>query len=291
VSARIKRRFPGVRVPDERHARASLAVGAADVLVLLDALELLAELGDAVADLALVELERRLARASADACRAPCAAGGLAEPRRVYLRRAISTWSLASRLFAWRWKISTMTPVRSSTSHAGRALEVARLAGGDLVIDGHELDRGRSSEVSPSSLVARRRRRRRAPLPGGGAPCRASAGHVSAHVARASGELGELVELSLAEHGRGGDRARAAESPAPRCRSRAVRDEPARARRALDASSSSVTSGRCTETRIARPSEDFTVTRRSLDQEARPHEPRRSPGKISAWWSCTRSRP
>ena len=43
------------------------------------------------------------------------AARRLAQARRDVGSRAISTCRRASRLFAWRWKISMMTPVRSST--------------------------------------------------------------------------------------------------------------------------------------------------------------------------------
>ena len=110
-----QRRLAGVRVADERDAELIAPRGPALVVVALDRRELVFQLGDAVADLAAIELEADLAGA-----RTPAAARRRADDSRrrgaTYFSRAISTCSFASRLRAWRWKISTITPVRSSTS-------------------------------------------------------------------------------------------------------------------------------------------------------------------------------
>jgi hypothetical protein len=62
VSARMSDDLPGVRVADERDAKLVLPGVAAVVLLLLDRGQLLAQLGDAVADLPAIELDGRLAR-------------------------------------------------------------------------------------------------------------------------------------------------------------------------------------------------------------------------------------
>jgi hypothetical protein len=54
---------------------------------------------------------------------------------------------------AWRWKISTMTPVRSSTCGAGRPLQVADLARREFVIDDHEFAGCRASSGAGRSFV------------------------------------------------------------------------------------------------------------------------------------------
>ena len=75
-----QRRLAGVRVADERDAELVVPRVAPVLLLLLDRDELLAELGDAVADLASIELDRRLAGALA--ALALLASGRLAQPRR-----------------------------------------------------------------------------------------------------------------------------------------------------------------------------------------------------------------
>ena len=90
-----ERRLAGVRVADERDAELVLARLAAVLLLLLDGGELLAQLGDAVADLAPVELDRRLARALA--ALALLAARRLAQARRDVRRGARSRPGAAPR--------------------------------------------------------------------------------------------------------------------------------------------------------------------------------------------------
>ena len=75
-----ERRLAGVGVADERDAELVLARVAAVLLLLLDRGELLAELGDAVADLPAIELDRGLAGALA--ALPLLAAGRLAHARR-----------------------------------------------------------------------------------------------------------------------------------------------------------------------------------------------------------------
>src|SRR4029079_492520 len=127
-----QRRLAGVRVGDQRDAErlALLARAPLRAALALDALELLANALDALADHAPVELDLRLAGAAtgADAAALP-RRGGRVRPRcgagwlrrrtsRVerYCSRARSTWSLPSWLRARSPKISRISIVRSATA-------------------------------------------------------------------------------------------------------------------------------------------------------------------------------
>ena len=132
------------------------------------------QLGDAIADLAAVELQARLP-APLPPMPPRCRSFPLPCSRRrgtMYWSRTISTCALAARERAWRRKISRMTAVRSQHLDAGRLLQIARLRRRDVVIDQHRLNRrrpGRPSDASSSaggrssSSLPLRRSRRRSP--------------------------------------------------------------------------------------------------------------------------------
>ncbi len=208
VSARIKRRLAGVGVADQRHPARVAAVGAAHALLLLDGGELLAQLGDAVADLAPIQLQRGLAGALAadaaalpiGAARLPQAGGDVVEARDLHLEPGLPAAGVA---------VEDLDDDAGPIEHlgAGGALQVARLAGRDLVVDDHHrrraggLGAGLLGGVLVLVVV-----RRVGVVAGGGA---AGAGLVllgrgaGGDGARAAGELRELPELALAED-RGG---------------------------------------------------------------------------------------
>ena len=119
------------------------------LLLLLDGRELLAQLGDAVADLAPVELDRRLAGALA-------ALALLASRRLAHARRDVGQagdLDLQPRLAAARVAMEDVDDEAGAIEDpgSGRALEVSRLARGELVID-HD-DRGLLQLVVLGGLV------------------------------------------------------------------------------------------------------------------------------------------
>ena len=128
-----QRRLARVGVADERDAQLVLPRVPPVVLLLLDGGELLAQLGDAVADLAAVELDRGLAGALA--ALALLAAARLAHARRDVVEAR--DLDLQPRLAAARVAVEDLDDDAGAIEHlgAGRALEVARLARGDLVVD------------------------------------------------------------------------------------------------------------------------------------------------------------
>ena len=94
-----ERRLACVRISDQRDPELIATRVSTLVVVSLDTLELLFQLGEAIADLAAIELEIGLARAGAPAAarRPPTTPAGAAT---TYFNRAISTCSFASRLCA-----------------------------------------------------------------------------------------------------------------------------------------------------------------------------------------------
>jgi hypothetical protein len=98
------------------------------------------QLGDAVADLAAVELGMRFAgTAAADAAALPALRpgqlGGLAQARRHVAEAGDLDLRPGRARAALRWKISRMTMVRSITSQPTSFLQIARLRGRDFVVD------------------------------------------------------------------------------------------------------------------------------------------------------------
>ena len=207
-----QRRFAGVGVTDQRHAAGVLAVGAAHALLLLDGGELLAQLGDAVADLALVELQRRLARALApDAPALPVGApsalaearSDVGEARDLHLELGLATLGVA---------VENLHDHARAVQHRRPrgALQVARLARRDLVIDHHQRRRagrrgagggGVGVALVPLVVLAvfgGRATGARLVLPG------RSGRRDDPGPAREHRQLGQLA---LADHGGGGERA------------------------------------------------------------------------------------
>src|SRR5690606_19694463 len=128
----------GVRVPHESDAPGLAAVRAAHVLVTLDGRELFAELGDPVADLATVELDGGI---SGPAAALPLLARRrLTHPRR-HVRQARDL-DLQPSLTALRVPMEDVDDDASAVEHrrAGGALEVTRLAGREIVVDGDQID-------------------------------------------------------------------------------------------------------------------------------------------------------
>ena len=132
-----------VRVADERHAREPLALLPPRALRLaleVHRVELLLQLGDAVADLAPVELAVRLAgAAAADAAALPALRarqlGGFAQARRhVAEARDLDLRARGARA---RVAVEDLEDDHGAVHHlaADLLLEVARLRGGDLVVD------------------------------------------------------------------------------------------------------------------------------------------------------------
>ena len=186
-----ERGLAGVGVADDRHRRLRRAAAAARGGVLLDRLQLAAQLGDAVADLAPVELELRLAGAlAADAAAlAVLAAAALAQPRRqVGEPRDLH---LQARLAAARVALEDLQDHRRAIEHlgAGGALEVARLRGREVVVDEH--DAGRARRRSARVVLAGSR--------SPSSPRRAVRRHAGRHDAAAAGEARQLLELALAD--------------------------------------------------------------------------------------------
>jgi hypothetical protein len=147
-------RLAGVRVADQRHAELLGAAGAPHAVRLVDRLELAAELGDAVADLAAIELEGRLAGAlAADAAALPVVLDPLiAEPGRHVLQAR--DLHLDAGLTAAGVSLEDLQDEGGAVEHrdARRLLEVAGLGRRDLVVDDDEvralgLGRGRASRV------------------------------------------------------------------------------------------------------------------------------------------------
>ena len=192
-------RFPGVRVADQRHAARVSAVRAANALHGLDGGELFLELGDAISNLATVELEGRFTGAAA--VLALLAGGGLAQARRgVGEARDLD---LQAGLAALRVTMEDVDDDAGAIEDvdAGGALEVSQLARRDVVIEGDEghlllavalflvvvvlavlLGRG----PLEARLVLGLRRR-------------------GPHVTRAAGELGQILQLALADDGGRGE--------------------------------------------------------------------------------------
>ena len=123
-----ERRLAGVGVADERDAAAGPAArGGGGPASRWIAASSSRQLGDAVADLAAVELERRLAGALPRACRSD-RPGRLAQARREVLEPR--DLDLQARLAAPRVAVEDLDDDAGAVEHlrAGRPLEVARLA-------------------------------------------------------------------------------------------------------------------------------------------------------------------
>ena len=210
---------------------------------------------------AAIELERALARAlAADAAaHAVAAAAALAQPRREVAQAARSRPAGAPRGSSRGDGRSRGSRRAIEDVGAGRLLEVALLGRRQIVIDEHDLRRRRrSASARPSSVsrvvrlvVGARPRARRSPRR---SASRAASSSPACSYAGTSPvppvQLGELLELALAEHD-----ARRELRAALRRRGRSDRgrasSRAARARRSTTASSSSVTPGSCTATTTA----------------------------------------
>jgi hypothetical protein len=201
------RRLPRVRVADQRHRGSLAPAPAARAGVPLDGGELGAQLRDAVADLAAVELQLALAGpAPADAAAlAVAAARRLAQARRqVGEARDLD---LQARLAAARVALEDGEDHGRAVEHlgAGGALQVAGLRRGEVVVHQHRARaRGRRG-----GLAARRRPGGLAlPVfvlvlrPGHGPPA-AGPGRPDRHHARPARPARELAELPAPQHRRG----------------------------------------------------------------------------------------
>ena len=232
-----QRRLAGVGVADERDRRLRGAPAAARGGVLLDRRELAAQLGDAVAHLAPVELERRLAGAlAADAAAlAVLAAAALAQARRQVVEAR--DLHLQPRLAAAGVALEDREDDRRAVEHlgAGGALEVARLRRARC--------RGRRARRWPRSAALRRLSSSPSSRLGVGSVARCGApARPERHHAAAAGQAGQLLELALADHRGGGERRGASGSRGrpPRARASwpgararpATRRAPRRSRRA-----------------------------------------------------------
>src|SRR5260221_4025401 len=131
------RRLPCVRIRDNRDLELIATLGRTLVVVSLDILQLLFQLGEAIADLAAIEIEIGLARAGA--LLPPAARQRLPQPRRDVLQPR--DLYLQLRLTAVCMTMEDLHDHASPIEHlrTGCTLEVACLARRDLVIDDHEL--------------------------------------------------------------------------------------------------------------------------------------------------------
>ena len=132
-----QRRLARVRVPDERDARHLLTPRPSCLRLVVDGGQLRLELGDAVADLAAIELDGGLPRApQPDAAALALAAAGLAQPRSHV--REPRNLDLQARRSARRVTVEDLDDHARAIEDRrgrGRALEVAELARGQLVVD------------------------------------------------------------------------------------------------------------------------------------------------------------
>src|SRR5262249_22585092 len=138
---------------DGRQVAAPLAPGPRSAL---DLAELAAQLGDAIADPAAIELERGLARAlAADAAaHAVAAAAALAQPPREVLEPR--DLDLQPRLARPRVAVEDLEDHRRAIEDigAGGALEVALLGRREVVIDEHDLGARRCVGVGRRAVAA-----------------------------------------------------------------------------------------------------------------------------------------
>jgi hypothetical protein len=150
-----------------------------------DGVELAAQLGDAVANLAAVELERALARPLAPdaAALTVAAAARLAQPRREVAQPR--NLHLEPRLAAAGVTVEDLQDDRGAVEHrrARRALEILQLGGAELVVDHHQ----------GGGTVAQEHRRvvhGRVVGLDGFVPCGARRGHVEVEIVGGLGGLG-----------------------------------------------------------------------------------------------------
>src|SRR5262249_49571695 len=146
-----QRRLARVRVAHQRHVRVTLAPLpplALRLALALDRVEVRLQLGDAIADLAPVELVLRFARAAAaDAAALPALRSadlrGLAQARRHVAET--DDLDLRARGARARVAVEDLEDDHRTVHHlaADRLLEVAALRGRDLVVDEHEVGAAR----------------------------------------------------------------------------------------------------------------------------------------------------
>jgi hypothetical protein len=192
-----KRRLPCVRIPDKRDPELIATRGPTLVVVPLDILQLLFQLGYAIADLAAIEVEIGLA--CAGALLPPAARRRLPQARRDVLQPR--DLHLQLRLAAVRMTMKDLHDNAGPIEHLrpGCTLKVACLARRDLVIDDHEL------RLRPRFRISLELRGIRLLLVGA---LKALAGLrllrncLRSDDARSAGDRREFLEPPLAEHRR-----------------------------------------------------------------------------------------
>jgi hypothetical protein len=188
-----ERGLAGVGVSDDRHGRLRPAPAPPRRALLLDRLQLAAQLGDAVAYLAAIELHLRLASTlAADAAALAIAPAAALAQARCHVPQARDL-HLQPRFARARVPLEDLQDHRSAVEHLGTggALEVAGLRRRDVVVDQDDagplsvpfLLRSRSLLLDLAPAPAMRRN------PGGNDPA-------------AAGERRELLQLAFADDGR-----------------------------------------------------------------------------------------